>query len=206
MTVALHQEPTVRVSIPKWAFAVKFVIDYVVATGVLLFALIPLIVIDAAYFAFHGGGWPIVIEKRVGKNQQVFSFYKLRIYKRKGNKTKTAFGECLRHWGLDETPQVLCFYLRTMTLVGPRPHWISEHEENLLLHTQWWERCHVLPGMFGLGIGKVTNTEAAAVKMTNKRLKRLPYDLRYIGEWTLGLELLIYLYCLSDMKNGHEPK
>ena len=205
MTVALNKEPTIRVAIPRWALAAKFVIDYFVGLVVLFLATIPLIIVNTVYLlVFHGGAWPMKVERRVGKNGKVFRFFKLRITDRKGN--KTALGEWLRHWGLDETPQVLCFFLRTMTLVGPRPHWVSEHEENLLLNPQWWERTLVLPGMLGLGIGKLTNTAAQAASITNKRLKRLPYDLRYIGEWTIGLELLCYRYCIRDMKNGHEPK
>lgn len=109
----------------------KRVFDFIISLFALiilspLFLLISLIILI-------GDGKPVLFrQKRVGKNNELFTIYKFRTMKRgtenvasgkleNANAKITKFGRILRATSIDELPQLLNILNGTMSLVGPRP-------------------------------------------------------------------------------------
>lgn len=80
-----------------------------------------------------------------------------------------------------------------MSLVGPRPHANAHNEEYRMLIQGYMLRHKVRPGITGLaqvnGFRGETNT-------VEKMKQRVEYDLRYIREWSLWMDLKILLRTL----------
>ena len=109
----------------------KRVFDFIIS----LFALIilsPLFLL-VALIILIGDGTPVLFrQKRVGKNNELFTIYKFRTMKRgtenvasgkleNANAKITKFGRILRATSIDELPQLFNILNGTMSLVGPRP-------------------------------------------------------------------------------------
>ena len=109
----------------------KRVLDFIIS----LFALIilsPLFLL-VALIILIGDGTPVLFrQKRVGKNNELFTIYKFRTMKRgtenvasgkleNANAKITKFGRILRATSIDELPQLFNILNGTMSLVGPRP-------------------------------------------------------------------------------------
>lgn len=109
----------------------KRVFDFIISLFALiilspLFLLISLIILI-------GNGKPVLFrQKRVGKNNELFTIYKFRTMKRgtenvasgkleNANAKITKFGRILRATSIDELPQLFNILNGTMSLVGPRP-------------------------------------------------------------------------------------
>ena len=109
----------------------KRVFDFIIS----LFALIilsPLFLLISLTILI-GDGKPVLFrQKRVGKNNELFTIYKFRTMKRgtenvasgkleNANAKITKFGRILRATSIDELPQFFNILNGTMSLVGPRP-------------------------------------------------------------------------------------
>ena len=109
----------------------KRVFDFIIS----LFALIilsPLFLLISLVILI-GDGKPVLFrQKRVGKNNELFTIYKFRTMKRgtenvasgkleNANAKITKFGRILRATSIDELPQLFNILNATMSLVGPRP-------------------------------------------------------------------------------------
>lgn len=116
----------------------KRVFDFIISLFALiilspLFLLISLIILI-------GDGKPVLFrQKRVGKNNELFTIYKFRTMKRgtenvasgkleNANAKITKFGRILRATSIDELPQLFNILNGTMSLVGPRPLIPEENE------------------------------------------------------------------------------
>lgn len=95
---------------------------------------------------------------RVGKNCKSFKFYKFRSMSKDAPEDcapyllqkdyTTKFGRFLRKTSLDELPQLFCIFTGKMSIVGPRPAGLSEHE--LIAEREKYGANGVLPGLTGL--------------------------------------------------------
>lgn len=96
-----------------------------------LIILIPLLILIAIFIKLSSKGSIFFIQKRVGRNGEIFSMIKFRsmlikqdssstvsIY---GDNRVTSFGFFLRRYKLDELPELLNVLKGDMSLVGPRP-------------------------------------------------------------------------------------
>ena len=148
-----------------------------------LFALIvlaPLLLLIAILIKAESKGPVIFKQERAGKNGKPFIFYKFRTMKANvdpfGSSPKsskdsrlTKFGRILREYSLDELPQLLNILRGDMSMVGPRPLYLSQIAE-------WSEgqklRLSVKPGVTGLaqisGRGEIT------------REQKLELDVKYV--------------------------
>jgi lipopolysaccharide/colanic/teichoic acid biosynthesis glycosyltransferase len=132
---------------------------------------------------------------RHGKNQNVFSLYKLRTMQINsdihGNTVKNdqriySFAKILRKFRLDELPQMMNIIRGDMHLVGPRAEWVklsdkySENIDNYIL------RNVVRPGITGWA--QVLYQYGFDI---NDSKQKLMYELYYIKNWTVWLELEI---------------
>ena len=102
----------------------------------------------------------------------------------------TRFGAFLRHRSLDELPQFLNVLLGDMSVVGPRPHALAHNEIYKQLLEQYMLRHRVKPGITGWAQIHGYRGETDTV---DKMAKRVQFDLYYIQNWSLWLDLRIVL-------------
>jgi lipopolysaccharide/colanic/teichoic acid biosynthesis glycosyltransferase len=179
----------------KSALILKRLIDYVA-----VLALAPLLIFTSVYMIFmkwvkgYDGSF-IFKQERYGINKNIFSIFKLRTMHidsdSDGNTVKNdqriySFAKSLRKFRLDELPQIMNIISGDMHLVGPRAEWVklsdmySENIENYEL------RNIVRPGITGWA--QVLYQYGFDIDDSKQKLM---YELYYIKNWTIWLELEI---------------
>ena len=166
------------------------------AAGALLLAT-PLLVLVAILIKFDSRGPIFFVQRRYGFNQQPFRIIKFRTMRTmddggqqatRADARLTRIGAWLRRWNVDEIPQLFNVLTGDMSLVGPRPHPVPL-DENFQRRISLYARRHnVKPGITGWaqihGYRGETDTDE---KMCN----RIEYDLSYIDNWSLWLDMKI---------------
>ena len=171
----------------------KRVIDLIFALLALPFVL--LIIIIVAPFIWLDDRGPIFYAgKRIGYKGKPFGMLKFRSMKVNDHETtgwstnqdnrRTGFGSLLRKTSLDELPQLWNVFKGDMSLVGPRPelpYFVEQFKETIPLYMV---KHQVKPGITGWaqinGLRGDTDIE-----------KRVEYDLWYIENWSMGLDVKI---------------
>lgn len=100
----------------------------------------------------------------------------------------TKFGKILRHYHLDELPQFFNVLSGDMSVIGPRPHMISDdlRYEDQIRHYDFRRR--VKPGITGLAqVSGYTGITDNIQQMKD----RVQMDFFYIRHWSLKLDVLI---------------
>ena len=100
----------------------------------------------------------------------------------------TRFGGFLRRTSLDELPQLFNVLAGTMSLVGPRPHAVSHNEEYRKVIAGYMLRHKVRPGITGWA---QVNGYRGETETVEKMQRRVEYDLDYLRNWSLRLDLNI---------------
>ena len=100
----------------------------------------------------------------------------------------TKLGRFLRHHYLDELPQFFNVFVGDMSLIGPRPHMVSDNNKYEELIEFYDFRHKVKPGITGLSqamgyVGETRNIQAMK--------DRVQLDIFYIRHWSLTLDLKI---------------
>lgn len=133
----------------------KRLIDIIASLGILIL-LSPFLMIIALIIFLQDFHNPIFSHQRVGKDGELFTFYKFRsmpvntpnVESREKDKIKiTPFGKILRRSNLDEIPQLLSILKGDMSLVGPRPPIPSQ--KNLIKLRTENGAIHRKPGLTG---------------------------------------------------------
>ncbi|HCN82242.1 MAG TPA: hypothetical protein DIT07_01290 [Sphingobacteriaceae bacterium] len=100
----------------------------------------------------------------------------------------TPFGFFLRKYHLDELPQLLNVFKGDMSIIGPRPHMVSENIRYSTYLRNYNCRHQVKPGITGLA-------QAAgyygAVEKPHQINGRLKLDIIYIQQWSIALDIKI---------------
>lgn len=108
---------------------VKPIFDFLVALLVFI-ALLPVFVLTSLILGMVHQGNPFFIQRRPGKNEQLFSIYKFRTMTNErdpqgkllpDHQRLTGFGKFVRSTSIDEIPQLLNVLKGDMSIVGPRP-------------------------------------------------------------------------------------
>lgn len=155
----------------------KRIIDFILATILIVIFALPMLVIAIAV-KLEDGGKVIYKSRRMGKGLKEFNVYKFRSMKihRKELQSElshkqmvTKVGKFIRKTSLDELPQLFNILKGEMSFIGPRP-WIPEYY--VWFTEEQKRRTNVLPGISGL----------AQVRGRNgiNIFKKIDYDLEYV--------------------------
>ncbi len=106
----------------------------------------------------------------------------------KNDQRITPFGAFIRKTSLDELPQFINVLQGRMSIVGPRPHAVAHNETYRKLVKGYMVRHKVKPGITGWAQVCGYRGETETIE---KMEKRIEYDLEYLRNWSIGLDLLI---------------
>ena len=182
---------------------VKRASDMVIASVILLL-IAPLMLAIAAAVKLDSPGSVLFKQRRYGLDGREIVVYKFRSMRvledgdtirqaTRDDPRVTAFGAFLRAYSLDELPQFINVLQGRMSVVGPRPHAIAHNEMYRKLIRGYMIRHKVRPGITGLAqvSGARGETDTLA-----KMGRRIEYDLTYLRQWSLLLDLKIILKTL----------
>jgi putative colanic acid biosynthesis UDP-glucose lipid carrier transferase len=102
----------------------------------------------------------------------------------------TQVGAFLRKYSLDELPQFVNVLQGRMSVVGPRPHAVAHNEMYRKLIRGYMIRHKVKPGITGWA---QVNGLRGETDTLEKMRSRIEYDLSYLRNWSLQLDLQIVL-------------
>ncbi|HEX4963948.1 MAG TPA: sugar transferase [Thermoanaerobaculia bacterium] len=169
-----------------------------VAGGVLLLLVsLPVLGLCALAVRLSSPGGVTYRQVRVGRGQKPFTLYKLRtmqadaeaesgeVLAQPGDPRLTPIGAFLRRFRLDELPQVFNVLGGSMSLVGPRPERPGFVQRYLAEVPGYAERFSLAPGLTGLA--QVNGDYHSSPQ------NKLRYDLAYMANWSLWLDLSILL-------------
>lgn len=140
-------------------------------------------------------------QERSGQRGRKFMIYKFRTMHdsgadhsresqqaKRGDDRTYAFGRFMRITSLDEFPQFINVLFGMMSAIGPRPHLIQHDEEFSQQVNIYRTRHFVKPGITGLAQTKGFRGEVTEVGLIEERVR---YDLQYIRNWSIWLDLWI---------------
>jgi Undecaprenyl-phosphate glucose phosphotransferase len=185
----------------RWDMFIKTVLDKIGAF-VLLVVLFPLLVAIGLAVGLTSEGPIIFRQKRRGWFGRDFTVYKFRTMRADIASSRpyqtlrqdarcTKIGRLLRRTSLDELPQLWNVLIGDMSLVGPRPHAETLHELDPAgreIVAEYAQRNRVKPGITGWA--QIHGARGATSTIDQLRL-RVEYDLYYIDNWSLWLDVQI---------------
>ena len=119
----------------------------------------------------------------------------------KNDKRVTKIGKILRKTSLDELPQFFNVLIGNMSVVGPRPHMIKENERYSKSVDKFMVRHFVKPGITGLAQVKGFRGE---IETDEDIINRVKYDIYYLENWSLILDLNIVFLTAINFLTGHK--
>jgi exopolysaccharide biosynthesis polyprenyl glycosylphosphotransferase len=158
----------------------------------------PVMVLVALAIRLSSRGPVIFRQPRIGFNGRIFTLYKFRsmyygtdadgIFRPATDNDPriTKVGRWLRSSRLDELPQLLNILFGDMQFVGPRPFVPNQEEECVSRIPYYSQRWRVRPGATGWA---QVNRDYCATMADNA--EKLAYDLFYIKNMSIGLDLLV---------------
>jgi len=109
----------------------------------------------------------------------------------------TRFGAFLRRTSMDELPQFINVLQGHMSIIGPRPHAVIHNEEYRRIIPGYMLRHIVKPGISGWAQVNGWRGETETLEQMEKRIE---YDLEYIRNWSLWLDLkIIFLTVIKGL-------
>ncbi len=143
-------------------------------------------------------GAPILFkQKRVGKNEKIFTMYKFRTMNNKKDKDGnllpdeqrvTKFGKFLRSTSLDELPELFNILKGDLSIIGPRPLLV----EYLPYYTEEERHRHDVRG--GLTVPEVLHNN-----VTPTWEEQFSYEVDYAKNVTFGLDIKILFYTVRNL-------
>lgn len=190
---------------------VKRIFDILFSLLVIIFILSWLVPIMAIIIRIESKGSIFFNQPRNGLNYKEFICFKFRSMRvganldpaKIGDNRITKVGAFMRKTSIDELPQFFNVLLGNMSIVGPRPHAPSY---NLMYNKQtkidkFMLRHLIKPGITGLAQTKGYRGE---VRNNQDIIFRVKYDLFYIENWTLLLDIKIIILTVYNAIKGEE--
>lgn len=187
--------------------AVKRAFD-IVASALGLVVASPVMLVAAVGTKLSSPGPVLFKQVRVGWNKQNFTMYKFRSmrvnarqdsgWSTDADDRRTKFGSLLRKTSIDELPQLFNILKGDMSLVGPRPevpYYVEQFRETVPLYMV---KNQVRPGLTGWA-------QVHGLRGDTSIPERVKYDLWYIENWTIGLDIdIIFRTLFGGMVNSEK--
>jgi Undecaprenyl-phosphate glucose phosphotransferase len=190
-----------EVPLRGWNSMLKRGMD-VVLSSLLLLVVSPFFAVFAALIKLRGGPGPVFYhQERMSLDGKTFRMWKFRSMVNEAEKEtgpvwasaedprRTGIGAWLRRHNLDELPQFINVWLGDMSLVGPRPErppFVRQFKERI---PQYMVRHRVKSGITGWA-------QVNGWRGNTSIEKRIEYDLYYIENWSLLLDIKILILTL----------
>lgn len=195
---AIHLNESPLTAYPTAAITKAMMDRSLALLGILLLA--PLLLGVAAAVKLSSPGPVLFKQQRHGWNGKVIKVWKfrsMRMHQDAATKQATRddpritrVGRFIRRTSIDELPQLFNVLQGRMSLVGPRPHAIAHNNYYTGKIAAYMARHRIKPGITGLaqvsGLRGETDT-------LDKMEKRVEYDIAYINNWSLWLDLKILI-------------
>ena len=191
-----------------WNRALKFVFDFIFSIVFLTIAS-PVMIAVAIAIKLESEGPVIYSQRRMSLDGNPFTLYKFRsmktgaedntgaVWATKDDDRKTKIGEFIRKTSLDEFPQLFNVLQGQMSLVGPRPErpeFVEKFKSDI---PKYMLRHKVKSGITGWA-------QVNGWRGSTSLVKRIEYDLYYIENWSLLLDIkIIWLTLWKGFVNDH---
>ncbi|MCM8612682.1 undecaprenyl-phosphate glucose phosphotransferase [Accumulibacter sp.] len=171
----------------------------IVLSLLILTLIAPLLLLVATMVRLDSPGSVIFRQRRYGLDGKEIIVYKFRSMSVcedgplvaqacRGDSRVTRAGAILRKTSLDELPQFINVLQGRMSIVGPRPHAVAHNETYRKLIKGYMVRHKVKPGITGWA---QVNGYRGETQTLDKMEGRVAYDLEYLRNWSLKLDLYI---------------
>ena len=171
-----------------------------VVLSLLILTLIAPLMLAIAVGVKRGSPGPVLFkQRRYGADGKEILIYKFRsmtvcedgdriVQATRNDQRVTKLGGFLRKSSFDELPQFINVLQGRMSIVGPRPHAVAHNELYRKLINGYMVRHKVKPGITGWAQVSGYRGETDTL---DKMQKRIEYDLDYLRNWSLGMDLWI---------------
>lgn len=202
--VLIHIHPDLM---PDWQRVCKRFLDIIISAASLL-VLAPFLLFTAIMVKLSSKGGVFYKQQRIGLFGRPFYIYKFRSMYVEAEKNGpalsskmdpriTTWGRFMRKWRVDELPQFWNILKGEMSLVGPRPerkHYIDIISEK---NPQYKYLHKVKPGLTSWGM-----VQFGYAENVGEMVERMKYDLLYIENCSLALDLKIIMYTFMVIFQG----
>ena len=197
----------------KVELGIKRIAD-IIFSGILIFLTLPLVTLAIIFIKLEDRGPIFYSQIRTGLKSKKIRIWKLRTmyansedgeakWAIKNDKRITKIGKVLRKTRIDELPQLFSIIIGDMSLIGPRP---ERPEFDAILKKEipnYLLRYEIKPGLSGWA--QVNYTYGSSI---NDAEKKLSYDLFYLAQFSIWIDLLIFFKTINLVLcgKGSEPK
>jgi Undecaprenyl-phosphate glucose phosphotransferase len=189
----------------------KRAFDIVVSLFVIAFILTWLIPLVAILIKLESKGPVFFIQKRSGRNNQVFRCIKFRsmhmsedcdIKQASRNDSRImGIGAFLRRNNIDEMPQFLNVLIGSMSVIGPRPHMLAHTAQYSKIVSSFMVRHLITPGISGWA---QVNGLRGEIEEPILMEKRVSHDIWYLENWSLMLDIKIVFMTIVNIFKGDD--
>lgn len=192
---------------PAWQKSAKRIFDICFSLFALLLTL-PFMLLVAAFIRLSSPGPVFYRQERIGFKGQPFNIIKFRTMRQDAEQHGprlssaadpriTPIGRLLRKTRLDELPQFFNVLNGEMSVVGPRPE-RQFFIDQIMVKAPYYRRLHrVKPGITSWGQVKFGYAENV-----DEMVERLRYDMLYLENMSIGLDIRIMIYTVLIMVQG----
>lgn len=186
---------------------IKRLLD-ITLSSVALMVLSPLMLCLSILVKLDSPGPVIYRQERIGQHKRPFTLYKFRsmrpdaeidgpLLSSLNDSRVTGIGRFMRKYRLDELPQFWNVIKGDMSLVGPRPE-RAYYIKEIMRHTPYYTLVQqVRPGLTSLGMVKY-----GYASTVEGMLERLRYDLMYLENVSILMDLKIMIYTIKTVFTG----
>jgi len=202
ITKEYSQDDIKNLKFNSYQYFIKRVFDYTLSIFLLIVTL-PIWIIVKYKISKESPGSLLFFQTRIGINNKPFECIKFRTMSQNQEYTKNLytqdndprifpFGKFMRATRIDELPQLINVIKGEMHIIGPRAEWnilVDGYKEKIRNYSI---RHNVMPGITGLAQVRYPYGE----NLKDTKIK-LVYDLFYIDNWSIKLELKIILETIA---------
>jgi exopolysaccharide biosynthesis polyprenyl glycosylphosphotransferase len=187
------------VALRGWRLSLKRAVDIAGSAAALVF-FSPLMMLTALLIKLESPGPVFFVQDRMGLDARPFKMIKFRSMRKDAEANgpgwtvaedprRTRLGAFLRRIDVDELPQFINVLLGDMSLVGPRPEQPAFVDQFQQVVPRYMERHREKSGMTGWA-------QVNGLRGDTSILERTKYDLWYIENWSLWLDVKIMVRTL----------